>query len=55
MEKSQKNTFLKACHFSIHQHFPDTKASFVRAMVAEYFSKKGGWHKIANLVNNDRK
>ena len=54
MEKSQKVTFLKVCHFSIHQQFPDTKTSIMRAMVVEYISKKRGWHKIAKLVNHDR-
>ena len=55
MEKSQKVTFLKVSHFSIHQHFPDTKTYIVRAMVLEYISKKRGWHKIAKLVNRDGK
>ena len=53
--KSQKVTFLKVCHFSIHQDFPDKKTSVVRAMVVEYISKKRGWHKVAKLVNRDRK
>ena len=55
MENRKKITFLKVCHFSIRQHSPDTKTSVVRVMVVEYISKKRGWHKIAKLVNRDRK
>ena len=50
-----KVTFLKVCHFSIHQHFLDTKTSVVRAVAVEYIRKNRGWHKIAKLVNPDRK
>ena len=53
--KSQKVTFLKVHHFFIYQHFPYTKKSVVPAMVVEYISKKRGWHKIAKLVNHNRK
>ena len=55
MENRKKVTFLKVCNFSIRNHFPDTKTSVVRAMVVEYIGKKKSWHKIAKLVNRDRK
>ena len=51
--KIAKVTFLKVFYFSIHQHFPDTKTSVVRAMDVEYISQKRGSHQIVKLANHD--
>ena len=53
--KIAKSHIFESMPFLHSSGIPDTKTSVVRAMVEEYISKNRGWHKIAKLVNLDRK
>ena len=54
-EKNRKKSHFFKYAISPFICISDTKTSVMRAMVVEYISKKKGWHKIAKLVNRDRK
>ena len=51
----QKASCLTVFYSSISQHFPNAKALVVRAVVAEYISRKRNWQQIVNLSKYDRK
>ena len=40
--KIEKSHIFESISFFVHQHYPDTKTSVVRAMAIEYISQKKG-------------